>query len=117
MRASILAVLIASFDPSADPEATHQAAVVKVRMGPSWCHDKYGVPYRCETIQPSVLVTSWLQGNCVYISDDDDVAPGELLMIFVRAMRDGVSSSVCTHDGGPDDCGTVEYSEVNASCP
>ena len=112
-----LAMLLASFEPSTDPAATHEAAVIKVKMGPGWCIDEQGAPWQCETIQPPQPVTSWLQGSCLYIADEDDVAPGEVLVIVIRATRDGIGSPVCTHDGGPLDCGTVELIEADAPCP
>ena len=85
-------------------------------MGPSWCHDEQGAPWQCETIQPPRDIACSVQGNGIYIPDDDDVAPGELLMIFIRAMKDGVASPVCTHDGGPLDCGTPQLVGEGYQC-
>lgn len=85
-------------------------------MGLAWCHELDGTPVRCLQIQPPRDIDCSVQGNGIYIPDDDDVAPGELLIIWIRAIKNGVASPVCTHDGGPLDCGTPEVVGEGYQC-
>lgn len=115
MIATILALGISAFsvDPL-PPGVTLMCQAAVIRSGEAWCEID-GTPVRCQMIQPPEEVECIVTGSCAYAAHDP--LPGEVLMIILRSMEQGVASPVCTHDGSALDCGTVEYVEDSATCP
>ena len=94
--------------------AVHVCQAYVMRMGEVWCEDEFG-PYRCVQIRPPEDVACIVTDHIAQAAHDP--APGEALVIWIRAMENGVASPVCTHDGGPLDCGTVELIGESEPCP
>lgn len=122
MTATILMAALFCFEPG-DVDATHpapdsfvcQAYVRRMVPNGGWCDDPAGGKVSCPAIGLPEDVECGVVGHLA--SAAYDPLPGELLVIWIRAMLQGVASPVCTHDGGPLDCGVVESVDEGTPCP
>ena len=109
--AAILAAALFCFEPpdtGPAPDSYVCQSYVR-RMTEAWCVNPAG-PWRCQVIGPPEDVECGVVGHLA--SAAYDPLPGELLVIWIRSMLNGVASPVCTD--GPE-CG-VELVEEGTPC-
>lgn len=115
-RVLALGISAFSFEPPTSGPApdSYVCQAYVVRMGPAWCLQEDGTFVICQQIQPSEPVACIVTDFCAQAAHDP--LPGEVLGIWIRSMLNGVASPVCTHDGGDNDCGTVELVDEGPPC-